>query len=82
MKTSKKVKKKRERDPLAGDLSHLLDQPGWRKTRYEFKIKNKTITLRISESLLEAIKEKAQHEGVDYQRWIRLSLEECLHKSA
>ncbi len=83
MKRSKKAKKvKAERDPLAGDLSYLFDLPGWRKVRFEFKPKNKTITLRISEELLEAIKLKAEHEGLDYQKWIRNSLEESLHKTA
>ncbi len=84
MKTSKKTKKKvvKERDPLAGDLSYLFDLPGWRKVQYEFKPKNKTITLRMSEDLLNAIKAKAEHEGLDYQKWIRNSLEESLHKSA
>lgn len=81
MKRSKKSKKA-EKDPLAGDLSHLFDLPGWRKVRYEFKPKSKTITLRISEELLEAIKVKAETEGLDYQKWIRNSLEESLHKSA
>ncbi len=82
MKRSKKSKKSEERDPLDGDLSYLFDLPGWRKVRYEFKPKNKTITLRISEELLKAIKEKAETEGLDYQKWIRNSLEESLHKSA
>lgn len=83
MKRSKKIKaKKTEKDPLAGDLSYLFDLPGWKKVRFEFKPKNKTITLRISEELLEAIKVKAETEGLDYQKWIRNSLEESLHKSA
>lgn len=83
MKRSKKIKaKKTEKDPLASDLSYLFDLPGWKKVRFEFKPKNKTITLRISEELLEAIKVKAETEGLDYQKWIRNSLEESLHKSA
>ena len=81
MKRSKKIKKA-DRDPLAGDLSHLFDQLEWKKIRFEFKPKNKTITLRISEDLLVAIKERAETEGLDYQKWIRNSLEESLHKSA
>jgi predicted DNA binding CopG/RHH family protein len=80
MKKSKK--KKAERDPLAGDLSEFIREGNWRKVRFEFKPKNKTITLRISEDLLDAIKQKAESEGLDYQKWIRNSLEESLHKSA
>ncbi len=81
MKKSKKAKK-RERDPLAGDLSDFIASATWTKVRFEFKPKNKTITLRISEDLLDAIKVKADSEGLDYQKWIRNSLEESLHKSA
>lgn len=77
-----KRSKKSEKDPLAGDLSDFIGQATWIKARFEFKPKNKTITLRISEELLEAIKERAEHEGLDYQKWIRNSLEESLHKSA
>ena len=83
MKSSKKTKRKtKEKDPLNRDLSYLFDLPGWKKVRYEIKRKDKTITLRISEGLLSAIKEKAEAEGMDYQKWIRHSLEESLHKSA
>lgn len=83
MKSSKKTKnKKREKDPLDRDLSYLFDLPGWTTGRFEIKPKDKTITLRISEGLLTAIKEKAEAEGMDYQKWIRHSLEESLHKSA
>ena len=81
MKKSKK-NSKRERDPLAGDLSKFIAEGNWKKVRFEFKPKNKTITLRISEELLNSIKERAEHEGLDYQKWIRNSLEESLNKSA
>ena len=80
MKVSKKVKK--NRDPLDKDLSDLFDQPGWTRINFELKPKNKTVTLRMSEDLLEAIKEKAEAEGVDYQKWMRNSLEESLKKIA
>lgn len=79
MKNSKKQASKArtsERDPLAGDLSHLLeDVDVWHKARFEFKPKNKTITLRLNEELLEALKKKADSMGLDYQKLIRLALE-------
>lgn len=81
MKRSKTTSKKAN-DPLSKDLTNLLNRAGWKKVKYELKPKNKTITLRISEELLEAIKERAEHEGLDYQKWIRNSLEDSLSKSA
>jgi predicted DNA binding CopG/RHH family protein len=81
MKNSKKISKKNQ-DPLDRDLTHLFEKSGWKKFHFELKPKNKTITLRISEELLEAIKEKAESEGLDYQKWIRNSLEESLGKIA
>jgi len=78
----KRSRKKTKSDPLSTDLSGLFDKAGWSKVRYELKPKNKTITLRISEELLSAIKEKAEQQGLDYQKWIRNSLEESLSKSA
>ncbi len=80
MKSSKKPSK--NKDPLKRDLTSLFDLPGWKKVNFELKPKNKTVTLRMSEDLLEAIKEKAELEGLDYQKWIRNSLEESLNKTA
>jgi len=77
-----KRSKKKEKDPLSGDLSKLISEGKWTKVRFELKPKSKTITLRISDELLSAIKTKAEEEGLDYQKWIRNSLEESLSKSA
>ena len=81
-KLSKKTSNKKQSDPLDKDLSGLFDMKGWKKVKFEIKPKNKTITLRISEELLEAIKSKADDEGVEYQKWIRSSLEDALKKGA
>ena len=78
----KNSKKKKASDPLDKDLSSLFDKKGWKKINYELLQKNKTITLRINEELLEAIKAKAIEEGIDYQKWIRESLVEKLNRSA
>lgn len=81
MKNSKKVSRK-NLDPLDKDLSTLFDKKGWKKIRFELKPKNKSITIRISEEMLEAIKARAQDEGLDYQKWIRSSIEDALNRSA
>jgi predicted DNA binding CopG/RHH family protein len=85
MKSSKKVSKskvKKNPDPLEGDLSSLFSKKGWQKIKFELKPKNRSITIRISQEMLDAIKEKAEHEGLDYQKWIRSSIEDALKKTA
>lgn len=46
-----------------------------RLIRFEFKPKNKTISLRLPEELLQAIQGRAKREGIPYQRLIRQALE-------
>jgi predicted DNA binding CopG/RHH family protein len=85
MKNSKKTSNKKNNvlaDPLDKDLSSLFSSSGWKKIKFELKPKNKSITIRISEEMLEAIKEKANDEGLDYQKWIRSSIEDALNKIA
>lgn len=85
MKKSKKAKSKKKiskTDPLDSDLTYLFDKPGWKKIKFELQPKNKSITLRLSEDMLNAIKIRAEDEGLDYQKWIRSSLEDALNKSA
>lgn len=81
-KKSMKNKKKLNSDPLEGDLSSIFSESGWKKIKFELKPKNKSITIRISEEMLVAIKAKAQDEGLDYQKWIRSSIEDALNKTA
>lgn len=85
MKSSKKVSKKktsRTKDPLAGDLSYLFKEGGWKQIKFELQPKNKTLTVRVSDGLLEAVKEKAKEAGVEYQRWVRMALEHLVDKKA
>lgn len=77
----KKKKKVKNKDPLQGDLSSLFKEKGWKRVQYELKPKDKTVTLRMSEDLLNAIKIEAKKAGLDYQKWIRASLEEALKAS-
>lgn len=84
MKSTKKNSKKKNsgEDPLKGDLSTLLMSKGWKHVKFELRPKNKSITIRLSEEMLEAIKARAEEEGLDYQKWIRGSIEDALNKSA
>jgi predicted DNA binding CopG/RHH family protein len=45
--------------------------------RYEVRPKGRSINLRLSEELLEAVKTRASEEGIPYQRFIRMTLEDA-----
>lgn len=77
MKNSKSALKRmvEEIDPLDRDLSDLLAKGDWQRVRFELRPKNKTITIRMSEELLKAVKDRAKKSGLDYQKFIRIALE-------
>ena len=77
MKSSKNGLKKKvaEIDPLNRDLSVLLEKGKWQKVKFELMPKSKTVTIRMSENLLRAVKVKAKKSGLDYQKFIRIALE-------
>jgi predicted DNA binding CopG/RHH family protein len=70
-----------EIDPLDRDLSDLLTKGSWQRVQFELKPKNKTVTIRMSEDLLDAVKEQAKKSGLDYQKFIRIALERLVHKN-
>jgi predicted DNA binding CopG/RHH family protein len=60
------------------DLSQY-DLSNMRPVSFEFHPKDKSITMRLPETLFNAIKEEAERSGVPYQRFIRQTLENALH---
>jgi predicted DNA binding CopG/RHH family protein len=54
------------------------DLSGAQLTRFEFKPKGKSINLRLSEELYDAVRKRAERAGVPYQRFIRLTLERAV----
>jgi predicted DNA binding CopG/RHH family protein len=62
---------------LEQDLSDL-DFSQFKLMHFEIRPKEKTVNLRISEGLLEAVRENARREGVPYQRFIRHALERAV----
>lgn len=62
---------------LEQDLSDL-DFSQFKPVRFEFLPKEKSINLRLSESLLSAVRERAKHQGIPYQRFIRQTLERAV----
>lgn len=62
------------------DLSRY-DLSGAKLVRFEIKRKDKSINLRLSEELYDAVRERAARAGLPYQRFIRLTLEQVLGES-
>ena len=62
------------------DLSQY-DLSGAKLVRFEIKRKDKSINLRLSEELFDAVRARAARAGLPYQRFIRLTLEQALSAS-
>ena len=54
------------------------DLSGAKQVRFEFQKKNKAVTLRIPEGLLNEVKKTAAYERMPYQRFIRMALEKAV----
>jgi len=63
---------------LEQDLSDYLHGGNFKPVHFEFKPKQKSINLRLSEELLAAVRKDAQRQGVPYQRYIRQALERAV----
>ena len=63
-----------ERFVASADLSQY-DLSGAKLVQFELKPKDKSINLRLSQQLLDAVRREARRAGVPYQRFIRLTLE-------
>ena len=60
---------------LAQDLSPYIHQGNFKLISFEYAPKNKTVSLRLSDGLLSAIKALSKRRGIPYQRYIRETLE-------
>lgn len=71
-------------DPLSRDLTEFMGRSKYKWVHFselfELQPKNKTITLRMSESMLECLKDIAEKENTDYQKLIRKALSEMIAK--
>ncbi len=54
------------------------DLRGFRPARFEFEKKAARINMRLPQSLLDAVKARAERRGVPYQRYIREILERAV----
>ncbi len=67
---------------LEQDLSEYIDPAHMVPLRYEDRPKGRSVNLRLSEELLGALKARAKEEGIPYQRFIRLALEQALARGS
>ena len=56
------------------DLSQY-DLSGFKPMRFEFEPKSAALNMRLPQKLLDALKLKAQAQGIPYTRYVRLLLE-------
>ena len=54
------------------------DLSGGQVVRFELRPKDKSIHMRLPESLLAAVRRQAEKAGMPYQRYIRLALERAV----
>lgn len=75
-KTLPKMKSdKQAEDLLDQDLSDYLHSGNFKPASFEFLPKDEKVNLRLSAPLLDNIREKAEAEGIPYQKYMRLVLE-------
>ena len=66
---------------LDQDLSDYISAENFASFQFEFRPKQKSVNLRISEELLNAVRAVAHRRGIPYQRYIRQTLEASLRPS-
>ncbi len=54
------------------------DLSGGQMVRFELRPKDKSINLRLPESLLNEVRHHAERAGMPYQRFIRMALEQAV----
>lgn len=67
---------------LKKDIGEFLNKKNFKRVSFEFEPKTKSISLRLSESLLKALKQEAKKRGINYQKLIREAVEESFNKKA
>jgi predicted DNA binding CopG/RHH family protein len=70
---------KEAEDILDKDLSAYINGENLAPYPFEYKPKQKSVNLRISEELLNAVRIVARRRGIPYQRYIRQALETALN---
>ena len=66
---------------LEQDLSDYISAENLAPFQFEYRPKQKSVNLRISEELLNAVRAVAHRRGIPYQRYIRQTLEASLRRT-
>jgi predicted DNA binding CopG/RHH family protein len=69
-----KTDREAERFVDTADLSQY-DFSKFKRTSFEFEPKSKSVTMRLPESLLAAVRARAEKQGMPYQKLIRIAIE-------
>ena len=78
-KNLKKIKTDRSAEQfLDKDLSDYIHSGNFKKVHFELYPKNQTVTIRMSEPLIKALKKRAKTKGISYQKLMRQALEQVL----
>ncbi len=65
-------------DLLDRDLTAYINRKNLAPSPFEYQPKRKSVNLRISGELLNAVRAAAHRRGIPYQRYIRQALETAL----
>ncbi len=65
---------------LDKDLSDYISAENLEPFLFEYRPKQKSVNLRISDDLLKAVRAAARRRGIPYQRYIRQALELALRQ--
>ena len=63
---------------LEQDLTDYIDPKKAQRVTFEFLPKTEKVNLRFPAELLSEVRKKANKEGMSYQKYIRLAVEESL----
>lgn len=75
------MKKEIEREKfLEQDLTDYLEPENFAPVTFEFEPKDHSISLRLSGSLLKAVKSASESRGIRYQKYIREAIELALNR--
>jgi predicted DNA binding CopG/RHH family protein len=65
---------------VAEDISDYITAENFKRVRFEFLPKDTKINMRLPLSLLENIKQVAEKQGISYQKYIRMTLEQATQR--
>lgn len=72
------ISNKEAEDFVASSDLTQFDWSDMKPVKFEFQPKDTSVNLRLPKALLDAVRNRAQADGMPYQRYIRLALEQSL----